>query len=69
MPHQCTVRLAWLKLILHAPIRRMVPAREALIAVKNDAPTHHFTKFLARRLQSEPTRIGPPTFNWAFITG
>ena len=23
----------------------MVPAREALIAVKNDAPTHHFTKF------------------------
>jgi hypothetical protein len=36
---------------------------EVLIAVKNDAPTHHFTKFLARRLQTEPTRIGPPTFN------
>jgi hypothetical protein len=41
----------------------MAPAKEALIAVKNDAPTHHFTKFLARRLQSEPTRIRPPTFN------
>ena len=26
--------------------RRMVPAREALIAVKNDAPTHHLTKIL-----------------------
>jgi hypothetical protein len=43
--------------------RRMVPAREALIAIKNDASTHHFTKFLARRLQSEPTRIRPPKFN------
>jgi len=41
----------------------------ALIAVKNDALGHHFTKFLARRLQTEPTRIGPPMFNWAFITG
>jgi hypothetical protein len=47
----------------------MVPARDALIAVKNDAPTHHFTKFLARRLQIEPTRISLPMFNLAFITG
>jgi hypothetical protein len=47
----------------------MVPAREALISVKSDAPTHHFTKFLARRLQTVPTRIGLPMFNWAFITG
>ncbi|MCK1518371.1 hypothetical protein IVB22_39045 [Bradyrhizobium sp. 190] len=40
-----------------------------VIAVKNDAPMHHFTKFLARRLQIEPTRIRSPTFNWVFITG
>ena len=52
---------------LHPVIGRMVrvpgaPAGEieALIAVKNDAPTHHFTKFgdsLARRLQIGPTPI------------
>ena len=48
---------------------RDVPAKTALITVKNDAPTHHFTKFLVRRLQIEPTRIRPPMFNLAFITG
>jgi len=40
--------------------RRQPGEIEALIAVKNDAPTHHLTKFrdsLARQLQIEPTPI------------
>jgi hypothetical protein len=53
-------------------LRRQPGQIGALIAVKNDAPTHHFTKFgdsLARRLQIEPTTDAQASSNPAFITG